>query len=290
MNKGLATLEDIENKLSIAIADIRKSFPDGSNYTYSIDNPIANSLGLTIEEQADIGVDGYISGKTIVINNDITYQERKNFSLFHEISHYLIKNDDEINSFLMEFHAGKEDEYQRYIEFLCNSGAGEFLAPIGKIREIIAEKKYSITLLKDIDKIFPVSKPALLFQLARAASHKCTLVVIERGPLQRGTEQQHAELKSVPTSGNQYYILYSATSKRNKYRPGRFAIIPKHHLLRNAFEEQRYLKGKDFIPYKSGNKDHKIDCEAMYYHGKVYGLFNLEPPPNDHLQSRLFED
>jgi len=285
---GLKTLEDVESRLSSSIAEIRKQFPDISNYKYSVDNPIAISLGLSISERSGIGDDGYISGKDIVINSDITYLERKNFSLFHEISHYLISIDDEITSFLMDFHAGKDKEYQRYIESLCNLGAGEYLAPIDRIRRQIDGKKFAITLLKELDAIFPASKPAVIFQLARAASHKCTFVVIDRGSPPKTLDQQFDKLQGVPVSRDQYYILYSAVSKRNKYRPGRYTTIPKHHILRNAFEEQSFLSGRDFIPYKSGNQNHKCDCEAMYYHGRVFGLFNLERPPDDHLQPKLF--
>ena len=288
MANGLITFEDIENKFLNSIADIREKFPDASNYMYSTDNPIACSLGLGIYEQKGMTEDGYILENKIVINRDITFLERKNFSLFHEISHYLISTNDEIVSFLMDFHAGKDEDYQRYIESLCNLGAGEFLAPIDKIRELISKNKFSVTLLKELDCIFPASKPAIIFQLARAASHKCTLVVIDRGLLSQFSHPQLNELQYIPAEEDQYYILYSAISKRNKYRPGRYTIVPKHHILRNAFEEQSYICGRDFIPYRNGNQKHKCDCEAMYYHGKVFGLFNLERPPEDHLQPRLF--
>lgn len=284
----LATFKDVENRLANSIAGIREKFPDISNFKYSIDNPIALSLGLRTSEQSGIKEDGYYLDKKIVINSDILYLERKNFSLFHEISHYLISTDDEITSFLMQFHAGGEKEYQQYIESLCNLGAGEFLAPIDRITELIAEKEFSITLLEELDPIFPASKPAILFQLARTASHKCTLVVIDRRTPPRNSNQGFDEIQSTPLSKYQYFILYSATSKKNKYRPGRYTIVPKNHILRNAFEEQSFLKGSDFIPYRNGNQNHKCDCEAMYYHGKVYGLFNLEKPSENHLQPKLF--
>ncbi len=190
----------------------------------------------------------------------------------------------------MEFHAGKEKEYQLYTEFLCNLGAGEFLAPIDTIREQISGNKFSITLLKALDGIFSASKPAIIFQLARTASHKCTLVVVDRGFPPRVLGQQLDKFQEVPVTREQYYILYSATSKRNKYRPGRYTIVPKHHLLWNAFEEESFLTGRDFVPYKSGNQKHECECEAMYYRGKVFGLFNLERPTNDHLQPKLFKE
>lgn len=288
MPRGLSTFEDVERRFSDSIAEIREKFPERSSYEYSVSNPIAKAMDLSVSEQEGLKVDGFYSEKKIVINQDITYQERKNFSLFHEISHYLLSVDEEIISFLMEFHAGKEEEYQRYIEDLCNLGAGEFLAPIGRIREITTQNKFSIVLLKELDGIFPASKPAIIFQLARAASHKCTIVVIDRKVLPQTSDRKLGNLQEAHVPLAQYYILYSAISRRNKYRPGRYTRVPKPHLLRNAFEEHSFISGKDFIPYKSGNRNHICDCEAMYYQGKVFGLFNLERPPDYSLQPRLF--
>lgn len=285
--KKLLTLDEVDKRLSDSIGDIRSCFPDASNYIYSQDNPIAQSLGLDISEQTGICEDGYIVENQVVINGDITYMERKNFSLFHEIAHYLISNDDEIISSLMEYHAGKEEGYKRYIESLCNYGAGEFLAPLDEIKAYLDGKKFSIILLKELDHLFPASKPAIVFQLARAASHKCTIVIVDQGFSSGIYDQQLSSLKKVPFSGVNYYILYSTTSKRNKYRPGRFTVIPKHHILWNAFREKSMLRGTDFIPYKSGNKNHLCDCEAMYYQGKVFGLFNIEQPVNNRLQPKL---
>lgn len=284
----MATLKDVEIRLTNSIAEVRERFPDISDYQYSIHNPIALSLGLKISEQDGIKVDGYLLDKEIAINNDITYLERKNFTLFHEITHYLINTDDDITELLMQLHAGREKDYQRYIESLCNLGAGEFLAPIDRIRENIEDKAFSITLLEELVHILPASKPAIIFQLARAAQHKCTLVIVDHGTLTLNLNRGFDRIQSTPQSKFQYFILYSVTSRNNKYRPGRFTIVPRHHILRNAFEEQSFLKGNDFVPYKSGNRNHKCDCEAMYYHGKVYGLFNLERPPNGHLQPKLF--
>lgn len=286
MLRGITTFGDVEIKLSNTIAGIRKRFPDRLNYLYSKTNPIAESLKLTISEQTGMKEDAYLLDRQIVINQDITFGERRNFSFFHEISHHLISTDDEILSFLMEFHAGKEKDFAQYIETLCNFGAGEFLAPIAEIRQQISQEKFSIALIQKLDSVFPASKPAILFQLARAATHKCTLVIIDRGVVPQPT--RHKIFHNTPITQEQYYILYSATSKRNKYRPGRYTIIPKYHILRNAFEEQSFVSGKDFIPYKSGNRNHKCDCEAMYLQGKVYGLFNLAQPQNTHLQPRLF--
>ena len=288
MVREIASINDLEKYFSNSIAKIRDRFPDSLNYQYSMTNPIAHSLSLSISEQAGIKVDGYLSNKDIVINSDITYLERKNFSLFHEISHYLISSNDEIISFLMQFHAGKEKKYQQYIEALCNMGAGEFLAPINQIKEVIKGENFSITLIKKLDLIFPASKPAIIFQLARAASHKCTFVIIDHGFISQSYDRQFDKLLNIPVSGAHYYILYSATSKRNKYRPARYTLIPKHHLLRNAFEEQSFIRGRDFIPYKNGNQKHICDCEAMYYQRRDFGLFNLEKPTDDYLQYGLF--
>lgn len=284
----VTNFSDVEEKINKKILEIRKIFPNNSDYCFSIDNLIARSLNLEVRELQNISIDGYILDKTIILNSDVKCEERKNFTLFHEITHYLIKTDDEINNFLMDYHAGQEEGYKEYIERLCNMGAGEFLAPMNEIRGIIDKKEFSINLIRDLDVLFPASKTALIFQLARAASHKCTLLEIARGYLQKKNDIEFESVRSLPRSEMDYYILYSATSTNNRYRPGRFTKIPKNHILRNAFIEESFIKSEDFIPYKNGNTSHRCNCEALFFQGKVYGLFNLEQPINNLLQPSLF--
>ena len=46
----------------------------------------------------------------------------------------------------------------------------------------------------------------------------------------------------------------------------------------SAFTEQCMLKGKDTFLFKSGTV-WPVECEALYYRGRVFGLFNEKAPP-----------
>jgi Zn-dependent peptidase ImmA (M78 family) len=273
------SFRDVINRIRSQVNYIRKQFIGNEYYKYPTCIPIAHSLGLSVtEKNLDTRQDGFLAEKIIVINRNIRFPERNNFTFFHEISHHLLEQDDDIISFMMEYHAGKDREYSQYIEKLCNIGAAQFLAPLDQVREFIQQRNYSITLIKELDIAFPASKPALLFQLAQATPHKCTLVIVEKGFDNTKPNNPNQLLNEIPCSAPSYYTLYATTSPSNKYWPGRFVPLPKHHILVNAFESNALLKGEDFIPYQNGNQDHRCYCEGILIGSKVYGLFNLESP------------
>lgn len=284
----IKNFRDVENQIRHRVNQIRNEFDDKCAFTYPHSICIAQSLGLTVKEIVIEGKqDGFLHDRTIVLNRTIKYEERKSFTLFHEVTHHLLDGEDEIISFLMEYHAGKDWEYSQYIERLCNLGAAQFLAPLDQVQDAVRTKKYSIKLIAELDTILPASKPALLFQLAQVTPHKCTLVIVEKGDIIESSPSPkllNIDANRIPN----YYTLYTATSPSNKYRPGRFVTIPKHHILRNAFKSTDLLVGEDYIPYKSGNQNHKCYCEGLLIGSKVYGLFNLEPPHNKD-QPALFD-
>jgi hypothetical protein len=92
-------------------------------------------------------------------------------------------------------------------------------------------------------------------------------------------------------SGNspKLYVRYSSNSpSQEKYSIGKYSIIPKRHILSLAFQNQQFIKGRDKIPFKNGN-GWDVDCEALYYKGRVYGVFNIsQPGPPLSQQPHLF--
>ena len=62
---------------------------------------ICSGLGLDVKEDLlSPGVDGILQGRTILINSRIQSEERKQFTRFHEVVHYLINEDGELISIL----------------------------------------------------------------------------------------------------------------------------------------------------------------------------------------------
>jgi len=86
------------------------------------------------------------------------------------------------------------------------------------------------------------------------------------------------------------YVQYASNSpSQDKYSIGKYSLIPEGHLLFTAYKQQKFLTGRDYIPFKNLNKNWIVNCEALYYKGKVYGAFNITlPPPVSTLQPSLF--
>jgi Zn-dependent peptidase ImmA (M78 family) len=226
----------------------------------------------------------------IVIDPNGSDEERLNFTYFHEVSHHLLRSDNELYGFLDEI-ATQNDDLQTLKERFANIGAAEFLLPGKDVKELIDKKSFSIKLLLELDKMYPASKPAIAIQLARHATHKCIVVVCEYGSVPIKNEEQInlPEEYTGKTEKKHYHIRYSASSPSYKYSIGKYVVIPKNHLLRKIFEEKiEFNKGVDNIPFRS-KKEWTVPCEGIFYKGKVYAVFNIEPPlPPCDLQPKLF--
>lgn len=242
---------------------------------------LMTSLHLQLKE-ADLpdGKDGaYIENeRTILINRKIKSTERRTFTLYHEITHHLIRNEPQLYSELHEF-TSDNDAFDRTLEVLCNVGAAEFLLPGEYVRETIQTKGFALELLKIFCEDRGASIPAAAIQLAQYASHDCYIVVCELG----GMPGSFAQTQLIPSAdlGNSLFIMYTAASMSAKYSIARFTVIPKNHLIHNVHTGQSRLSGEDNIPFKSG-KVWKVPCEAMYYKGRTIAIFNVTMPIDSH--------
>ena len=261
------------------------------------DDPISLLLRFTIKEQQLSGEYGlYLPDSTnndkpvIVIDPTSSDEERLNFTYFHEVSHHLIRSDNELYEFLDNL-ATQNQDLRVLKEQFANIGAAEFLLPGKEIKDFIDENGYSIKLLREFDEKYSASKPAIAIQLARQAIHKCFVVVCEYGSIQIQDEEQISlpSESTGETESKHYHIRYSASSPSNKYSIGKYVVIRKNHLLRKIFEERlEFAKGADNIPFRSG-KEWAVPCEGIFYKGKVYAVFNIDsPPPPSKLQPKLF--
>jgi len=248
---------------------------------------IAKRFGLNIRE----GIlpedkDGaYLEDeKTIVLNSSVTSDERKTFSFYHELVHHLLRENIDIYSYLHEAYVDSR-HFDNTIELLCNIGAAELILPRDRVRNLIDTNGFSIKLVQIICNQGCVSGPAALIQLIQCAPNRCYGVVCEFG-LSPYSDSKDQKSFIPQEKHNKLYILYSMWSPSAKYAIARFTIIPEDHLLLQSMTEQDFIKGKDRIPFRSGT-DWQVTCEAIFFRGKVYGLFNVTPPPNRQ-QMKLF--
>jgi len=259
----------------------RKQLPGQASFT-----DIERCFGIQIyEDTLPMDKDGaYIEdGFKIIINNHVTSDERRQFTVYHELVHHLIREDEDLYTYL---HDTYEDTYDfdRTIELLCNIGAAELILPRDSVRKLIETQGFTIGLVTQLCEQRCVSGPASMIQLVQNAPNRCYGVICDFGiPPNSRIVNQHSFIRTQQT--NILYILYTMWSPSEKYSLARFTQIPENHLLTQALKEDSLVKGKDRIPFRSGT-DWQVPVEAICFRGKVYGIFNVSPPPN-HQQFRL---
>lgn len=220
----------------------------------------------------------------IIINKLITSEDRRRFTLYHELVHHLIRLDDDLYSYLHDAYP-KTSDFDRVIELVCNIGAAEFILPREVVRNLVDQKGTSLTLLPELCEFRRVSGPAALIQLVQYAPNKCYGVVCEWGSSKNAKDPNQQTF--VPnTVSDALYILYAIWSPSVQYSLARFTTIPSSHLLSQAANSSNLIKGMDRIPFRSG-KEWQVPCEVISFRKKVYGLFHVTQPPNLQ-QPRLF--
>ncbi|HHY58864.1 MAG TPA: ImmA/IrrE family metallo-endopeptidase [Chloroflexi bacterium] len=241
---------------------------------------VARCLNITVIESqlnADEGLYLNSDPPTILLDTHGFDRDRVNFTFFHEITHHLIKQDDDLIAFVHEFAF---EDSEKLVEALCNIGAAEFLVPSREIRSAIDSEGFRIELLINFDKIYPASKPAIAIQLAQCAPHQCIVVVCEFGQL-----PGHRQTQSLPMwagdekQPEQLFTQLASSSPSVRYAPGRFVKIRSDHLLWQVFQEKKAMSGTAQIPFHSGKK-WETRCDAIYYLGKVYAAFHIDTPPS----------
>lgn len=248
-----------------------------------VHNPVAEKFNIRIvEEKLPFDEGQYVPSfpPLICIDPEVADPDRLNFTFFHEVTHYLIVQDDDLLEFLGEY---TNKDYERMLELLCNIGAAEFLAPLSELHSIIQEQGFQVSLIETLDQRFPASKPALVTRLAEAAPHKCIMVICAYGvPLCK--EKVSPGFVNASSTHPRLYVQHVAISPACIYPCGRYATISPDHIIWAAYQDKCNLSGQGNIPFLSGTV-WSVDCEAHYYLGKVYAAFHIDPPPSKYQAS-----
>ena len=248
-----------------------------------VHNPVAKKFNIRIVEEKLLFDEGqYVPSSPPLIRIDpgVADPDRLNFTFFHEVTHYLIMQDDDLLEFLGEYTA---KDYERMLELLCDIGAAEFLVPLSELHSIIQEQGFQVSLIETLDQRFPASKPALATRLAQAAPHKCIMAICAYG-LPPCREKMAPGFVNAPPTHPRLYVQHVAISPACTYSCGRYATISPDHIIWAAYQAKCNLSGQGSIPFLSGTA-WSVDCEAHYYLGKVYAAFHIDPPPSKYQQS-----
>jgi hypothetical protein len=235
---------------------------------------IADFYGLSVEQiYSQQNQDGMLVEDRIILNTGGRGEERMNFTFYHEVTHHLIRSNDDLLSLVHEIPG----DVDTTIERLCNAGSAAFLVPPDELAPFLAENGFSVMAIPPLCEKYKASALVVAFQMINHARHDCYLVVAtptttvaEELPLIPGAE--------IPARSRVVLsVLYSAASPQAKYSISRETVIPHEHLIYSAYDEASHVKGLSFIPFRSGNRK-PAECDALFFRDSVYAFLNVTPP------------
>jgi Zn-dependent peptidase ImmA (M78 family) len=246
---------------------VRKTVKEFKLDNISTPEEVAEKLGLTIQNGPLSNIDGFFHDDTrvIVINERVQLAQRKRFTSFHEICHYLLRNDDEFFSELNDLY-DDDDEFRQVEEKLCNIGATEFLMPRTIVSSIIDEQGFSINLLHELEVRFNVSKQSAMWRLAECATNPCILAICL------------AKFDGFPTNFEAKDIVVENTwnSDWTAYKLRKNTSIPVNHPIWKSLysADDTFSFENSFIQFYTGNQMN-AHVEGIWINGRAYVIFTL---------------
>jgi len=170
------------NKGSAAAKNLLEQYGFESLLDFSLEL-FASGLGATVIEKHLVNSDGrIIFGKkhTIIeINQDIEFEQKKRFTLAHEIGHFVlhkgidIHNDTEATT--SWFNNKEKQAKNGRVEYEANQFASELLMPSTLFYEKQKGKKFSPQLLRDLAIFFKTSITSIVFKYFELGDHPICL-------------------------------------------------------------------------------------------------------------------
>src|SRR6267154_6142497 len=143
---------------------------------------IASRLGLQIREVDADGFDGALIRAreiplgTIAIRKSIREAGRKNFTLAHEIGHFLLPGHDQTELICTKADVGNWGDGSKEIEREADEFAAELLMPSALLQRIIRSAAPSLQLIEKIASQFHTSLSAAAWRYCDLAKEQCAIV------------------------------------------------------------------------------------------------------------------
>lgn len=238
-------------------------------------------LGLTVARAPlAAGVEGCLvfEQRLVCLNSNEMWTTREQFTIFHEITHFLLEDDGELIEYFAATLGTDKSRYKLEIERCCNMGAAEFMIPRRRVREAIAADGLSVQLIPMLAGQCGCSMVAAAFQVADCAQERCYVAICTYGcppgAAQRGLrlfpDRGHAALE-------QLYLEHTARSPSTRYPLARYASVPEDHLFASVWSEGGEAAADTFVPFPSGRRQSCFG-RAMRLNQRVIGLLLLERP------------
>jgi hypothetical protein len=142
------------------------------------------SLGLTASPTDSLpdqrGEGGWCDGVSFLDDGVILYRpspnsRRENFTVAHEVAHWLIDNDDDAASWVADC-----DDAGRILEQLCDYIAGQLLIPDDVIAAVVGDQPVGAAHLRALHDATQASEPACAIALARQLPGVGAVIIIDR--------------------------------------------------------------------------------------------------------------
>ena len=163
---------------------------------------LVSGLGATLIETPMSNSDGKIvrgNTKTLIkINSNISYPEKRRFTIAHEIGHLLLHDKLEFhneNANTLNWFKNTEDQAKRgKQEWEANDFASELLMPEDLFRSECFKKSFNPQLLKNLSHRFKTSITSVIFRYLKLNLHPILVVFIHNGKVKywlRSTDFQY---------------------------------------------------------------------------------------------------
>jgi hypothetical protein len=177
---------------------------------------------------------GMILGNRVLVDSNIRWAPRTEFTIYHEITHHLIEEDGEIIEHYTELLRSDDGAFDRELERCCDRGAAEFLMPRERVAETIRVEGFSVELVGLVAERHGASLIASALQLAHCAPVECYVVLCSHGPIPRSWPRRRG-----------LYVDYAGASPTRRYPLARFSSVPVDHVLSHARKERCRTEGQE---------------------------------------------
>lgn len=149
------------------------------------------ALGATLIEESLPYSDGKIirgNTKTLIkVNSDIKFEERRRFTIAHEVGHHLLHSKldleihNETSNSLNWFNSAEQQAKKGIQEWEANDFASELLMPEALVRKETFKKKFSPDLVKLLSTRFKTSLTSIIYRLLTLDIYPLFVVFISGG-------------------------------------------------------------------------------------------------------------
>lgn len=205
------------------------------------------------------------TSRTIMINlRQAGRKDRRQFTIFHEIVHFLIDQDGAVIEYLTDTYRDDPEGYRDALEQACNVGAAEFMAPRAQIVGYIEQQGFTTDLIPYVRLRHSMSLSAAMRQLANCAPYPCFLVLCRFSRSCLAVPPRDCLCVSLAVASPQAtYVLVKGT------------IIPEDHLFHEVWRHRHTKSATTYVPFRSGAR---MPCwgEAKRSDNDLFGILSWD--------------